>query len=238
MDGSGKATPQRRTAQANSARKLLGEETRLRILDAAARQFARKGFDGTALRDVARAAGVPHTAISYHFQTKDELWRGAVALMFSRLRSEVGGITSADGPEGYRQFIRRYVRYCARHPEHAQLMVYEAMRGGERLAWATERFLMPGHRYFGPVSAARMGDGDLPPVWPWSMAYIVAAMCQAPFLRGAEFRATTGLDSNDDAVIETHANAVIAILFADHDLGSAAAWPETPDWMQLPGSET
>ncbi|MEM9250478.1 MAG: TetR family transcriptional regulator [Pseudomonadota bacterium] len=49
-------------------------ETRERILDAAERIFADEGYDGTALRDVAQAAGVQLHAVGYHFGPKDVLF--------------------------------------------------------------------------------------------------------------------------------------------------------------------
>jgi AcrR family transcriptional regulator len=216
-------------------RKAQGQETRQRILDAAVQLFALNGHDGTTVRDIASAASVPHTSIPYYFQTKEDLWREAVAQMFERLRTDVGGVDLAEGPEGYRQFIRRYVRYCARHPEHARLMVHESIRGGDRLDWAVANFLRPGHKSIGPTSAQLMAGGSLPSIWPWSMAFMLAAMCQAPFLRGAEFRALTGLDSQSDEVVEAHADAVIAVLFGMHEKPPGRDWPPAPDWLMPDG---
>jgi AcrR family transcriptional regulator len=48
---------------------------RERILDAAERLFAQRGYDGASLRDIARSAQVELGLTSYHFGTKDELFR-------------------------------------------------------------------------------------------------------------------------------------------------------------------
>lgn len=50
------------------------KNNRERILDAAERQFAKLGFFGTSLRDIARTAGVDVALISYHFGKKQELF--------------------------------------------------------------------------------------------------------------------------------------------------------------------
>jgi AcrR family transcriptional regulator len=226
----------RRTATARAARKALGSETRQRVLDAAVSLFALNGFDGTAVRDVAREAQVPHTSIAYYFRNKEELWRAAVTQMFDRLHREVGGVPHGSGVEGYRQFLRRYVRYCAAHSEHARLMVHESIRGGARLDWAVEQFMLPGHQAIGPASAERMAAGDLPSIWPWSLAFMVAAMCQAPFLRAAEFKAVTGIDSRSEAVVEAHADAVLAVLLGDGFAGTERTWPESPGFLLPPAS--
>lgn len=47
--------------------------SRARIRDAAIRAFGQRGFDGTSLRDVAKAAGVSPALIVHHFGGKDGL---------------------------------------------------------------------------------------------------------------------------------------------------------------------
>lgn len=56
--------------------------TRGRILDAAAGVLSRKGYAGTRMADVAKAAGIQAPAIYYHFPSRDDLveavmWEGA-----------------------------------------------------------------------------------------------------------------------------------------------------------------
>jgi AcrR family transcriptional regulator len=48
-------------------------ETRLRILDAAARLFREKGFAGTSQRDIATACEMQPGSLYYHFASKDEV---------------------------------------------------------------------------------------------------------------------------------------------------------------------
>ncbi len=48
---------------------------RERILDAAQRVFADSGYDGASMRQIADVAGVPVALVSYHFGSKDGLYR-------------------------------------------------------------------------------------------------------------------------------------------------------------------
>ena len=50
-------------------------DTRTRLLDAAAPLFARDGFDGVSIRDIAAAADVNVAGVNYHFQGKENLYR-------------------------------------------------------------------------------------------------------------------------------------------------------------------
>ncbi len=51
------------------------EETRRRLLDAAERLFAEKGFDGASVREITTSAGCNLAAVNYHFGSKENLYR-------------------------------------------------------------------------------------------------------------------------------------------------------------------
>jgi TetR/AcrR family transcriptional regulator, regulator of cefoperazone and chloramphenicol sensitivity len=50
------------------------EKTRSKILEAAGRLFAAKGFNGVTVRDIAKEADTHLSALNYHFKTKDALY--------------------------------------------------------------------------------------------------------------------------------------------------------------------
>jgi len=84
-----------RRSQAESAR------TRTRVLDRAERLFARKGYRGVSLRELARAAGVRPFTIQHHFGSKLGLyqavlnrWDGEVLALLSRILEEGGDFAS------------------------------------------------------------------------------------------------------------------------------------------------
>ena len=54
-------------------------DTKRRILDAAERLFAERGFDATSLRAITAAADVNLAAVNYHFRSKDGLIRAVFA---------------------------------------------------------------------------------------------------------------------------------------------------------------
>ncbi len=197
------------------------EDTRAKILTEARKAFAERGFDAANTRDIADAAGVTHPMIRYHFGTKDQLWREAVRDMFATLEEALRPQSKAEedlpGYETYRLFIRRYVRYCAEHPEHARIMVSETVRGGDRLEWLVSEFLSPKIEILRPVANTLVEEGKLPDLWPVSMRYIIAAACQAPFTLAAEVRALYGVDMFTEEAIEAHTDSVLRLLFRDAD---------------------
>ena len=68
------------------------EQTRQRLLAAAARLFARNGFDATSVEDVAEAAGYSKGAVYYNFASKDELFEALVEESISQM---IAGLESA-----------------------------------------------------------------------------------------------------------------------------------------------
>jgi AcrR family transcriptional regulator len=63
-------------------------DTKTRILDAAERLFAQKGFAGTSLRAVTGAAGVNLASVHYHFGSKDGLVQAIVHRLVDPMNEE------------------------------------------------------------------------------------------------------------------------------------------------------
>jgi AcrR family transcriptional regulator len=62
-----KKPPRRLAVESNPA------ETQTKILDAAFRQLATKGYASLSMREIAKDAGVNHALINYYFRSKDQL---------------------------------------------------------------------------------------------------------------------------------------------------------------------
>jgi AcrR family transcriptional regulator len=61
-------------------RRPAGEDTRQAIVDAARTEFATRGYEGTTMRGVARAAGVDARLVHHYFESKDEVFAAAMEL--------------------------------------------------------------------------------------------------------------------------------------------------------------
>lgn len=196
-------------------------ETQTNILNAALSEFSQKGYDGTNIRTISSIAGVNHGLVKYHFENKDKLWKKAVEFLFTRIEEEA--VLGADSNEGnapidnIKNFIRRYVRYCARHPEHARIMVQESINRSDRLVWAVEKFLVPSREGLLQRIRHQKAIGLLPDVSEVSLIYIIVSACQSIFMLGAEVELLHGVDVNDEDFITGHAEAIITLFF-DHSV--------------------
>jgi AcrR family transcriptional regulator len=87
----------RRTPDATDAgetrapgRRMPRAERREQILDAATRAFARAGFSGTGLDDVAVEAGITRVILYRHFESKQDMYRAVLERACNRLVDKVG----------------------------------------------------------------------------------------------------------------------------------------------------
>jgi TetR/AcrR family transcriptional regulator len=188
--------------------------TRERIVEAALAAFAEKGFRGASTRDIAQRAGTNQGLITYHFRSKDALWRAAADRIFGMLRASLGerlaAFESRDPRERARETIRAYVRFAAAHPELFRLMVDEGKNEEDRMEWLVDTHLRPRYRDFvrtgGPLIAR--ADGSLLP----HAYYVMAGAGSLIFAVAPECRRLTGVDPETDEAVETHAELVARLL--------------------------
>ena len=77
-------------------------ETRQRILDAAAREFAANGLAGARTEAIAAAAGVNKALIYYYFNSKDALYQAALEDIAARVRDTTIAVLMKDASPGER----------------------------------------------------------------------------------------------------------------------------------------
>src|SRR5262245_61796735 len=109
--------------------------TRDAVFDSAASGFAKSGFDGVSVDDIARDAGVNKAMIYYHFADKLALYRAVLADGLSRMGAIVDAIaSSADTPAAkLDRFIEAFVRMTETRPWMPALMLREIAEGAPRL---------------------------------------------------------------------------------------------------------
>lgn len=106
-------------------RRLSAAARRERIEAAAIGVFAARGYDATALGEIARAAGVTRTVLYDHFRSKRALYLHVLETqndaMLAAVRSGITG--TGAGPARLRSTIAAYLDFAARHPAARRLLL-------------------------------------------------------------------------------------------------------------------
>ena len=105
-------------------------ENARRMLRAALRLFARKGYAGTSVREIVQAADVTNPMLYYYFDNKEGLFRTLIAYLFDIVTREItAAIEQNDVLErAVEQVIIRHFEACLRSPVALQF-VYAVLFG-------------------------------------------------------------------------------------------------------------
>ena len=189
------------------------DDTRNRIVVAAAKTFSERGFRAASTRDIAARAGVNQGLITYYFRNKQELWKAAAGRILDQLQEvleqPVEGIDATDQRALARERIREYVRFAAAHPELFRMMVEEGKQADARMRWLVDTHMKPFYDRFARLAGNTLGlkRAFLPHAF-----YAMAGGASMIFAIRPECRRLTGLDPADDQVIETHAEFMARLL--------------------------
>lgn len=126
---------------------------RERVLRAAERLFARRGFAGTSMRDLAKASGVSQALIHHHFGTKRELYNAVkeravqqfLSLATSRTPVKVGShwgspLAQTELGELWRWLLALF-EFFRKNRRLVRLLSWERLEGKARL-WPAEKRLL------------------------------------------------------------------------------------------------
>jgi AcrR family transcriptional regulator len=71
------------------ARETKAEASREKIMNAAQKLFARRGFEGISIRDIAKAVGMTTASLYYHFPSKEEIFVAVHGRSLENVQREV-----------------------------------------------------------------------------------------------------------------------------------------------------
>src|ERR1700741_2498663 len=171
----GRGEPPRKRAEQQRA-----IETRASILNAAIAEFAERGFEGASIRAIADRLGLQHPLITYHYRSKDILWRAAAEYAFAQIKA--GWDNSAPEPADLpplarlREEYATLFRYTVAFPEFHRFMRQEAFANSPRLKWVAETVVSPLLGRLIPQIIAAQKQGLLPAVDPILFHYMMVSL--------------------------------------------------------------
>lgn len=191
----------------STARVRDAARSREAILDAAEALFAKRGFVGASLQEIAAAAGLARATPSYFFGSKEGLYaevlRRVLEAREDALREAFLPLRRwAEGNDGDREALRDalgaaiagYFAFLDSRPSFARLIEWEALSGAERLSETLGRSTAVSDA-LGAVHAVRaargLADFDLTRV-----LVALVSLCFLPVAHANTFAQGAGIDTS------------------------------------------
>ena len=136
-------------------RRLSAEARRERIAEVAMEVFADKGYEGTSIGEIARAADITRPVVYDHFRDKKELYLWLLERERNRAVEHVTARLKADAPADVRiwRTIDAFFNYAEEHP-FAWRMLFRESTGDAEIVEA-HRQIQAGAHMVGAASLAR-----------------------------------------------------------------------------------
>ncbi len=193
-------------AKKSRKQQVRSKVTQDKLLDAAIVAFSESGYDGTSTRDIADRAGVHHPLITYHFSSKEILWKAAVGRSFDSCYAELGKTLSSliDTTPKVRiqALLRKFVYLASGHPALHRVIVQESSHPNPRIDWISENYLQ---RFFKIVKGdleSLQADGIAPKGDVAILFNMMRMTGGAIFALSYEIKKTTELDLYSPDTIE------------------------------------
>lgn len=188
---------------AGRRRGRVGQRNRRQILSAAERVFARRGYGGARLDEIAAEAGLPKANLLYYFKSKEALYEAVIADILEVWLGALGEITVNDDPaEALTGYIQRKMALSKERPEASRVFAMEIITGAPVIGSYLRGYLREWVERQGAVFRTwqRLGlMAELPPehvfftIWAVTQTYAdfatqVTAVLGVPRLETAEFQ--------------------------------------------------
>ena len=123
-------------------RRKPAEDSRDRVLRAAAAEFAARGYAGANVDRIARSARLNKAMIYYHFGSKAALYRAIIADMFGAVEARVREVaTTAASPDAkLRAFVDTIAAEAEARPHFPPIWLREVAEGGPHVDTSTLRY--------------------------------------------------------------------------------------------------
>jgi AcrR family transcriptional regulator len=111
-------------------RSILVEDKRKLLLDAAVRVFAKRGYHGSRVGDIAEEAGVAHGLLYHYFASKEDVLRTVFRENFVELLDRFRAVEASDepAPEKLEGVAKILLRTWRNDPDLVTVMVREVAR--------------------------------------------------------------------------------------------------------------
>jgi len=194
-------------------------ETREKILAAAREEFARHGFEGSSTRTIAEAAGIKHSLLIYHFETKAGLWRTVLMEIHQRRRERVqaqlAALQDKDDITKLRTILAGFVRFAASDPHWHWIMAYSSATPAAELKWHVTHYINETLAETGKLIRAAQRAGKFVKGDPLHLLHLFIGAATRIYLVRPEAERTLHRSMLDPEFVEEHTQVCLRLFFRE-----------------------
>ena len=192
-------------------------DTKQTILNAALSEFAQLGYEAASIRTIAATTGLQHPLITYHYQTKEILWKAVALNAFNEIR-QLWDESSSDQEslpplDHLRLEYSTFLRFTLTHPDFHHFMLRESRPDNPRLPWLVETILRPTMQRLLPQIENAQARGELPAADPALIHYLMIGVTSVLSSLRDEIGQSAGIAVDDPSVVEQYIDLVDALIF-------------------------
>ncbi|AMB84694.1 TetR family transcriptional regulator [Pseudomonas agarici] len=150
-----------------------------KILLAAEKVFAEKGFGGTAMADIAEEVQLPRSNLHYYFSTKSELYNAVLLDLLEVWKQDALCFEMFDDPRVVlSSYIRAKMNHSRTRPHGSKVWANEIIHGAPALGETLDLGLYDWAKMKEAKIRQWVEDGRILPVEPLSLLYMIWASTQ------------------------------------------------------------
>jgi TetR/AcrR family transcriptional regulator len=197
----------------------MSEDKRERIITAAKKSFAEKGFSAVGIREIAKHAGINSATLYHYFKNKDELYAAVLEKTFEQILSIMEEITLLpremfDQGTIIRESIYRYMDFLNDNRDFIKIMIHELNLESDLISKISQRHYKGFFSLTGDFITRQQEmageDVDRKDVKQFLISGI--GLCIIHFLTAPIFEALEGEDQLTPEKLEERKEAIVDII--------------------------
>lgn len=196
-----------------------GAIMRNRIAERALSSFADRGFEGTSTRSLADEIGIKHSALLYHFGSKNNLWfyvmEGVIRQYRALVESNLPPDPSAQPEEALRSVMDTWVDFSCQVPQLHKIMIMASTQSADRLSWVIVQQLRPHYELVTGLITTLQKQGKVWPVDPLRLYYSIVGIPGTIALVAPEIEQIAGTHVFSPAEIERTKQFMATLVFSN-----------------------
>jgi TetR/AcrR family transcriptional regulator len=162
-------------------RELKRDQVESAILLEAVRLFAERGYEGTAIADVAEGAGLSKQNLMYYFPTKGALYTRVLDGVLDDWLARMASLADADGDAEavLRAYVAAKLRFSREQPLASRVYALEVIGGAKVYGEQIRRRVVPLLRADIAVFERWIAQGTIAPVDATHLLFAIWAMTQS-----------------------------------------------------------